>query len=187
MSSVNCRRYWDGGLPNEYMIILLHNINYLFVYFRNSAYGGLLVNVEKHTVVKYTSDIHKAMQSVNSNRFRALRCLNGNLYEMTFGKRIIKLETPVYLGLEILHRAKLQQLRMYYDFIGKFMVPRLYNLLGCDTDSLIIEYSRSTMDQCVRPELKDQYDRLLYRSCNKGGKPDDQAFLIRRCCLACTN
>ena len=111
--------------------------------------------------------------------------LNGSVYEMTFGKKRIKLDAPPYLGFEILCKAKIRQLEMVYDFLYRFMDSSLYNILGSDTDSVILEWARQTVDDCVKPALKSEYDRLLYGSCNNGGKPDKDAFLIRRCCDPC--
>ena len=42
------------------------------------------------------------------------------------------------------------------------MINDYYQLIECDTDSLYIAFAKDTIDECVKPELKDEWDKVKY-------------------------
>ena len=87
---------------------------------------------------------------------------------------------PVYIGYQILARAKLKQLNFVYDFLGKFIMREHFSLILTDTDSIGLQTSRPSLQECVHPHLLTEYKNLIYGNCSDNVNPN--AFLIRQCC-----
>ena len=147
----------------------------------NTAYGSLLIDKAKHTAVAYTEDVHIARQAVNRTNFKSMRSIGGGIYEITKGKKKIVLDCPNYVGFNLLCLSKLHQLRMLYEFLHVFLDKSLFTVILSDTDSYGIECGRKTLDACVKPEMRGEFNRLLYDCCNQKD-PDRKAFLPRLCC-----
>ena len=128
----------------------------------------------------YTDDQHIAMQAVNSQRFKSMTKIGRNLYEIVMGKKQIALQLPIFVGFQILARAKVKQLAFTYDFLNKYLMKEHFSLTLTDTDSIGIQYSTQTMEQCVHPHLLQEYRRHIYGNCTD--KENEDAFLIRDCC-----
>ena len=147
----------------------------------NTAYGSLLIDKTKHTAVSYTDDLHSARQAVNKNNFKSLSSIGGNVYEITRGKLRMILDTPNFIAHNLLCLAKQHQLQMLYGFLHVFLDKTLFSVTLCDTDSLGIECGREQIEDCVKPEMKDEFNRLLYGCCDQK-EPDKNAFMPRLCC-----
>ena len=70
-------------------------------------------------------------------------------------KKIVH-DHPMQIGLAAYSYAKLRMLE-FWEFINKFLVNDLYQFMEMDTDSLYIAFARDTIDDCVKPELRETW------------------------------
>ena len=80
-----------------------------------------------------------------------------NIFEVTKQKSKIVHDLPIQLGLAVYRYAKLRMLE-FWNFINTYLENDLYQLMETDTDSLYIAFARDTIDECVKPELKEQWN-----------------------------
>ena len=77
--------------------------------------------------------------------------------------------------------AKLRLLAFAYDEIDRLVDRSDYMLLETDTDSLYMALSKPTLDEVVKPHLKDKYLKTVKGQCNDGSSPSLE-YLPRSCC-----
>ena len=53
--------------------------------------------------------------------------------------------------------AKLRLLEFYHDFLDSYIDRRDFELIQMDTDSLYIALSEKSIDDIVKPEMRDEY------------------------------
>lgn len=117
------------------------------------------MNKEKQTSIEFLTSAAKATQRVNHPSFRNLEELADDLFEVESAKRSIHLNMPIQLGFFILNYAKLRILQFYYDFLDKYIDRSDFQLLEMDTDSLYMSLSADSIDELIRPELLDAYNK----------------------------
>ena len=76
---------------------------------------------------------------------------------MTAKKRVIKHDLPVQIGFWVYQLAKLRMLSFHFDLIDRYIDREDYNLLEMDTDSLYMAISGLTLDDIVKPELRNEW------------------------------
>ena len=109
----------------------------------------------KHTSVRFCTE-RKIGIHIKNPLFKCLDELNGGVFEVEKEKRKIILDTPIQIGIAVYSYAKLN-LISFWEFINKFLDNDLYQLMECDTDSLYISIARETIDECVKPQLREQW------------------------------
>jgi hypothetical protein len=154
-----------------------------------SSYGTLGMNQEKHTNTKLTSDVSKVHRAVFTPQFQSVQCFEDGSDETAYlinqRKKKIRYKVPLHVNCAILDLAKLRMLQFTYDFLYKFIDPKMIQKVAMDTDSDMIGLShphpeqvkpilmkvmdpsidesvrkkilRTLLDHFVRPEMKDQY------------------------------
>ena len=55
--------------------------------------------------------------------------------------------------------AKLRMLQFYYDFLDYYLDRRDYKLIQMDTDSMYFALSYGTLEEAVKPELREQFEK----------------------------
>ena len=149
----------------------------------NSSYGALCMDKSKHTNVNYYKGHVNASQAVNEPQFRKLTCLDEDrqFYEVHSAKDKITMDVPIQLAVFILNLAKLRLLAFAYDEIDRLVDRSDYMLLETDTDSLYMALSKPTLDEVVKPHLKDEYLKTVKGQCKDGSTPSLE-YLPRSCC-----
>lgn len=132
---------------------------------QNSAYGSMIRNLQAYTSLQYTDDRFKAANIVNKTTFRDLEEIDKDFFEINLGKDRIKLNLATYIGHHILCLAKRTMLSFYYDFCMIFFKSEHMALAQMDTDSLYFFHTFKSLDELVRPEMKQEYEKLVYGSC----------------------
>ena len=125
----------------------------------NSPYGFQIMNRSRHAVTKYLSD-EKTHAAINSKLFRRLDNLNNSLYEVALAKAEIKHKEPIIVGFLILEYAKLRMLQLYYNFFTRFCDVNKFEELEMDKDSLYIALAEKELEDCIRPEMRAEWQRL---------------------------
>ena len=108
-----------------------------------------------------------AWQAMNEPQFRKLTCLDEDrqLYEVHSAKDRITMDVPIQLAVFILNLAKLRLLSFAYDEIDRLVGRSDYMHLETDIDSLYMALSKPTLDEVVKPHLKDEYLKTMKDQC----------------------
>lgn len=146
----------------------------------NSSYGSMLIDKMKYAKTSIIRGETNAKKCVNSALFKELNVLGEDLYEVQEGYKSLAMTIPIYLGYQILQLAKLRMLEFAYDFMLKYVERPLFQYLYCDTDSLYFSFSRESLDECVKPSMRDEYEYQISHCCHLKRFPS--AFLSRTCC-----
>ena len=123
-----------------------------------SSYNYQIMDRSRDTVLKYVSD-KKAHAAINSKLFRKLDYVNGSLYEVEFAKTQVEHKEPINVGFFILQYAKLRMLELYYNFFTRFCDVNMFEELEMDTDSLYLALAEEELEDCIRPELRAEWQR----------------------------
>ena len=148
----------------------------------NSAYGVQIMDRSKHSSTKYAND--STVDNLLNNRlFKEANTVAGGVYEVTMAKAQITHKEPIVLGFFILQYAKLRMLELVYNFFVKFCDPDMYEFIEMDTDSLYMSLGSSTLDGCIRQDMKVEWARIRSGDCIPDFKADASCnFFPRTCC-----
>ena len=154
--------------------IVVTKIHQVVEYQQKRCFKGLVYYYKGHV---------NASQAVNEPQFRKLTCLDEDkqFYEVHSAKDKIKMDVPIQLAVFILNLAKLRLLAFAYDEIDRLVDQSDYMLLETDTDSLYMALSKPTLNEVVKPHLKDEYLKTVKGQCKDGSTPSLE-YLPRSCC-----
>ena len=68
------------------------------------------------------------------------------------------IKRPYQCGNAVYQLAKLRMLEFYYDFLDKYFSRQDFELCYMDTDSFYLAMSGDSLDEIVRPEMKQAYE-----------------------------
>ena len=137
----------------------------------------------RHTVTKYLSD-EKTHAAINKKLFKKLDHLKNSLYEVGVAKAVIEHKEPITVGLFNLQFAKLRMLELYYNFFTRFCDVNKFKELKMDTDSLYVAPAQKKLEDCIRPEIRAEWQSLLSNDCVDIFTADAVAnFFFRTCCV----
>ena len=175
-SAVDARRQGDEN-PNSSVVAETMKL------LANSSYGYQIMDRSQHTVTKYFSD-KNTHAAINSKLFKKLDHVNNSLYEVELAKAQIEHKEPIIVGFLILQYAKLQMLELYYNFFTRFCDVNKFEELEMDTDSLYLALAEKELEDCIRPEMKAEWQRLRSNDCVDSFTADAVAnFFPRTCCV----
>ena len=97
---------------------------------------------------------------MNQPNFIDINELSGNLFEVKSRPKTIYQDLPKTVGGFVYAFAKLHMVSFYYDFINRFLDPTKFELLQMDTDSLYMSLSEENISDCVKTELKQEFDKI---------------------------
>ena len=149
----------------------------------NSSYGYQIMDRSQHTVTKYHTD-EKTHGAINSKLFKKLGQVNNSLYEVEFAKAQIEHKEPTLVVFFILQYAKLRMLELYYNFFSGFFDVSKFEELEMDTDSLYLALAEKELEDCKRPEMRAEWQKLRSNDCVNNFTADAVAnFFPRTCCV----
>ena len=149
----------------------------------NSSYGYQIKNWSPQTVTKYLTD-KKTHVTNNSKLFKDLDHVNNPLYEVELAKAQIEYKEPIIVGFFILQCAKLRMLELYYNFFNRFCDVNKFEELEMDTDSLHLALAEKELEDCIRPEMRAQWQRLRSNDCVDSFTADAVVNFVPRTCCA---
>ena len=82
----------------------------------------------------------------------------GGAYDIKEFKRTVTVKRPYQCVIAVYQLAKLRMLELYYDFLDKYFNRQGFELCYMDTDSFYIAMSGDSLDETVRPEMKQAYE-----------------------------
>ena len=175
-SAVDARRQGDEN-PNSSVVAETTKL------LANSSYGYQILDESRHTVTKYLTD-EKTHAVINSKLFIKLDHVDNSLYEAELAKAQIEHRKPILVGFFILQYAKLRILELYYNFFTRFCDVNKFEELEMDTDSLYLALAKKELEDCIRPELRAEWQKLRSNDCVDSFTADAVAnFFPGACCV----
>ena len=148
----------------------------------NSSYGYLIMDRSRHTVTNYLSE-EKTHAAIKSKQFKKLDHVNNSLYEVELTKAQIEHREPIIVGFFVFQYAKLRLLELYYNFFTRFCDVNKFEELEMDTDSLYLALAEKELGDCIRPEMRTEWQSLRSNDCVDNFTADAVAnFFPRTCC-----
>ena len=149
----------------------------------NNSSGYLIMDWIRNIVTKYLTD-KKTHAANNSKLFKKLVHVNNSLYDDELAKAQIEQKEPIIVGFFILHYAKMRTLELYYNFFTRFCDVNMFEELEKDTDSLYLALAEKELEDCTRPEMRAQWQRLRSNDCVDSFTAVGVAnFFPRTCCV----
>ena len=117
--------------------------------------------------------------------FKKLDLVENSLHEIELAKAQIEHRERVIIGFFILQYAKLRMLELYNNFFTKFGDVNKCEELEMDTDSLYIALGVKELEDCIRPQMRNEWQMLLPKDCVDSLTADAVAnfFPRRTCCV----
>ena len=148
----------------------------------NSSYGYQIMDRSRHTVTKYLTD-EKTHAAIDSKLFNKLDYVNISLYEVELAKAQIENKEPIIVGLFILQYAKLRMLELYYNFFTRFCDVNKFEELEMDIDSLYLALAKKELEDCIRPGMRAEWQRLRSNDCVDNFTADALATFFPSTCF----
>ena len=82
----------------------------------------------------------------------------GGPYEIKEFKQTVMIKRPYQCGISVYQLAKLRMLEFYYDFLDRYFSRQDFELCYMDTDSFYLAMSGNSLDEIVRPEMRQAYE-----------------------------
>ena len=123
----------------------------------NSFYGKMIEDLGRHKSTKFTRKeivVDKAFRSPFFDNLEEI----GGAYEIKEFKRTVMIKRPYQCGIAVYQLAKLRMLEFYYDFLDKCFSRQDFDLCYMDTDSFYLAISGDSLDEIVKPEMKQAYE-----------------------------
>ena len=146
----------------------------------NAAYGSLILDKQKYTRTQNVKGLTKAKFAINQSNFKSLTEVGEDVFQVDTVPRRIRLDIPTYLGVWILLHAKLRMLEFVWDFLDKFLINDKWVIGQMDTDSIYFAISEVTLTDAVKPELREQFNKMNKNYC--GPQKHPKSFIPRACC-----
>ena len=149
----------------------------------NISYGYQILDRNGHSLTKYLTD-EKTHAAINSKLFKKLDHVNNSLYEVELAQAQIEHKEPIILRFVILQYAKLRMLELYYNFFTRFCDVNKFQGFLMDLDSLYLALAEKELEDCIRPEMRAEWQRLRSNDCVDSFTADAVAnFFPRTCCV----
>ena len=98
--------------------------------------------------------VDKALRSPFFNNLEEI----GGVYEIKECKQTVTIKRPYQCDIAVYQQAKQRMLESYYDFLDKYSSRQDFELCYMDTHSFYLAMSGDSLDQIVRPEIKQAYE-----------------------------
>ena len=123
----------------------------------NNFYGKMIEDKRRLKRTKFTREERVVDKALRSPFFGDLEEVVG-AYEIKESKRIVMIKRPYQCGIAVYQLAKLRMLEIYYDFLDKYFSRQDFELCYMDTDSFYLAISGDSLDDIVRPEVKQAHE-----------------------------
>ena len=123
----------------------------------NSFYRKTIENLGHHKSTKFTREERRVSKALRSSFFDNLEEI-GEAYEIKESKRTVMIKRPYQCGIAVYQQSKLRMVRFYYDFLDKYFSRQDFELCCMDTDSFYLAISGDSLDDIIKPEMKQEYE-----------------------------
>jgi hypothetical protein len=107
----------------------------------NMVFGNTIKNIREYTNINLYagSSIDKVKNKMSKSNVKSVKEMNGTYFQLETYKPRILYNIPVFIGVSILDISKIQAYNFHYNYICKTYDNKDFDLLYCDTDSLVYE------------------------------------------------
>ncbi|CAG5089850.1 Oidioi.mRNA.OKI2018_I69.PAR.g12375.t1.cds [Oikopleura dioica] len=131
----------------------------------NSAVGYFAINRSKFlkTRILSSGDLYTALRNP---RLKSLTTLQAEktkcdpLHEAIFTKKMVNHSTALQVQLFVYQNSKLLFFK-FRDVLNEYMEEGSVQICYCDTDSFVLALAEKTLDECVKPSLKDEWETKI--------------------------
>ena len=127
----------------------------------NCGYGYTVMNRSNHTRTSFAK-LKNLNKHTKNPLLKIYEELNEDIFEVQKQKRTIMHDLPLHVGIAVYSYAKLRMLQ-FWKFIHEYLDNDLYQFMEMDTDSLYIAFAKDTIDECVKPHLKEAWEQEKYK------------------------
>ena len=92
--------------------------------------------------------------------------MKNGIYDVELAEAEIEVKEPVNVGFSILLYAKLRMFDLYYYSLVKFCDMNKFEELEMDTDSQYLLLTVKELEDCIRPEMKAEWECLRSKDCS---------------------
>src|SRR5271155_5474768 len=122
----------------------------------NSAFKSTIMNKNKFSNIKFCNE-KQFNGAVNSYFFHDAEGYDG-FYEVSSKPRVVKQNTPLQVGYNVLQEAKLRMLQFNYDCIDKYIDRKYFHFMYMDTDSSYMALS-DDFNKLIKPALREEFEK----------------------------
>ena len=110
--------------------------------------------------------------------------MNHSLYEVERAKAQVEHKESIIVGFFILQYAKLRMWELYYNIFTRICDVNKFEELEMDIDSLYLALAERELEDCIRPEMRAEWQKLRSNDCVDNFTADAVAiFFPRTCCV----
>ena len=117
----------------------------------------MIEDLGRHKRARFTCKERSVDKVLRSPFFDNLEEIGG-AYKIKEFKRTVMIKRPYQCGIAVYQPAKLRMLELYYDFQDKYSSRQDFELCYMDTDSFYLTMSGDSLDEIVRPEMKQEHE-----------------------------
>jgi hypothetical protein len=130
----------------------------------NSLYGRFAMRRDKHTTTEYCAGGAEVNRAINNPSYKTgeVVSMDPPAYEVTIYKEPVSQNLPIQISCAVYSLAKLRMLEFYYDFLLRFVDKKDFEMFEMDTDSCYIMISGRTFEEIVKPDMREEYERVKY-------------------------
>ena len=107
----------------------------------------------------------KTHAAIISKLFKKRDHVNNSLYENELAKARIEYRESIIVEFSVLQYAKLRVLELYYNFFTKSCDVHKFKELEVDRDSLLLAPAQKELEDCIRSEMKADWQKLRSHDC----------------------
>ena len=106
--------------------------------------------------------------------------MNNSLQDVELAKAQIEHKEPIIVGFFNLQYAKLRILELYYNFFTRFCDLNRFAELEMATHSLYLALAEKELEDCIRPKMRAEWQRLRSNDCVDSFTADAVAIFFPR-------
>ena len=123
----------------------------------SSFYRKIIEDLGRHKSTRFTLKERAVDKALRSPFFYNLEEIDG-AYEIKELKRNVMIKGAYQCGIAVYQLAKSRMLEFYYDFLDKYFSRQDFELCYMETDSFYLAMSSDSLEEIVRPEMKQAYE-----------------------------
>ena len=134
---------------------------YFYKLMCNAVFSKSMEQVRNHRDIRLVTTDKKRCQLVSQPNYHTTKRFSEDLIAIEMKQAEIKMNKPIYLGLEILDISKI----LMYEFWFDYFKPKYENNIGLcymDTDSFIFHVETEDFYQDVSNDVESRYDTSAY-------------------------
>ena len=122
----------------------------------NSFYGKMIEDLARHVKTSFTCREELVDKAFRSPFFDVLEEING-AFEIRESKSKVTITRPYQCGIAVYQLVKLRMLEFYYNFLDVYLDRKDFELIQMDTDLMYMALSGVSIDELVKPTLREKY------------------------------